>query len=333
MAGFRAAFVGASLALFSGGAFAQTFVVEERVVVDYRPVVARVEAGDTATARSRLQGIVSQLSIDEGQVVKKGELVAVVKDDTIGPQISALDARVAGLRSQVAQLQSDLGRAETLFKQGFYAQARLDELKTNLDIAQRTLASVEAERRSLSARQAEGQIRAPADARVTGVNVVKGSIVSPGEVIASFATLDGVIRLSLPERHASQLTEGETVTIRMPTRDGAIGHARIEKIYPELRDGALIADAVMQNGLSALVGERVDVLAAVGERRAIRIPSEYVSTRFGIDFVRVKVGENFIDAPVALADPVADAEGEVEVLTGLKPGDVIELPRGAGHES
>ena len=82
----------------------------------------------------------------------------------------------------------------------------------------------------------------------------------------------------------------------------------------------------MPGGLDALVGERVDVLAPVGERRTILVPKDYVSTRYGVDFVRVQVGDRFVDAPIVLAAPLADTEGKYEVLTGLKPGDKIEKP-------
>ena len=315
--------IAAALAL---SARAEPLRIEEKVIVDYRPVVARIESSDTATARSRLQGVVAALTIDEGSVVKRGELVARVVDSTIAPQISGLDSRIAGLRSQIRQQQDDLKRAESLIKDGFYPQAKLDEQKTALDVARRTLASAEAERRALIARRDEGNILAPADARVTAVNVVQGSVVSPGEIIASFATLDGVIRLSLPERHAGTLSEGETITLRQPSRDGEVRTASIVKIYPELRNGAVIADAVAENGLSALVGERVDVLASVGERRALVVPRDYVETRYGVDFVRVKVGDRFIKAPVSLASPIPDAEGNLEILSGLKTGDLIEKP-------
>ena len=310
----------------------EAMTVTEQVVVDYRPVVARVEAGDTATARSRLQGVVTRLNIDEGSVVEAGETVAIVRDETLDPQLASLASRIEGLKSQIRQAEEDLERAEALFADGFYPKARLDEQRTGLDVLQRSLASAEAERNALSARKGEGVIRAPADARVTAVNVVQGSIVSPGEVIASFATLDGIVRLSLPERHAGEVAEGETVTLRLAARGGDIRTATIVKVYPELRNGAVIADATVQGGLDALVGERVDVLAPVGERRAIRIPKDYVRTRYGVDFVRVQVGERFIDAPVALASPLADADGELEILSGLKPGDVIERPERRTHE-
>jgi RND family efflux transporter MFP subunit len=311
---------------FSVQASAQVMTVEESVIVDYRPVVARVEAGDTATARSRLQGVVSKLLVDEGSVVKTGDLVALVTDDTLDPQLAALDSRTAGMKAQVKQNEEDIARAEALAAQGFYPRARLESEQTALDVMRRSLASAEAERRALAARKAEGRILAPVDAKVTSVKVVVGSVVSPGEIIASFATLEGIVRLSLPERHAAEMAEGETVALRLPTRGGEVRTATIIKVYPELRDGAMIADATVQGGLEALVGERVDVLAPVGERRAMLVPADFVSTRYGVDFIRVKVGERFVDAPVALSAPLPNDAGQYEVLSGLKSGDQIEKP-------
>ncbi|KCZ55591.1 hypothetical protein HY29_11790 [Hyphomonas beringensis] len=326
MAVTRAFLAATAMTLLAGMAAAQTLDIETSTVMDYRPVVARIEAGDTATARSRLQGVVSRLTIDEGDVVSANQVVAVVTDGTLAPQLAALSSRIQGLESQIRQAEEDLARNEALFKEGFFPKARLDEQRTGLDVLKRNLSSAQSERRALSARQAEGQIRAPADSRVTKVNVVEGSIVSPGEVIASFATLDGIVRLSLPERHAAQMAEGETVTLRLPARGGDLQTATIVKVYPELRNGEVIADATVPGGLKALVGERVDVLAPVGERRAIRVPKDYVSTRYGVDFVRVLVGDRFVEAPVALAAPLADTDGQYEILSGLRPGDRIEKP-------
>lgn len=311
---------------FAGPAMSQTLTVEETIVTDYRPVIARIEAGDTATARSRLEGVVTRLNLAEGQVVRAGEVVAIVTDETIRPQMSSIESRIAGMKAQIRQAEDDIKRNEALLTQGFYPKARLDEQKTALDVLRRSLASAEAELRALAARESEGRILAPADAYVTDVNVVQGSVVSPGEVLATFSTVNGIVRLALPERHAATLSEGETISLRLPSRSEEIRTATIMRIYPELRQGSVIADATVQGGLTALYGERVDVLAPVGERRAIRIPKAFVSTRFGLDFVRVSVGGRFIDAPVALAGPLLDGRDEYEILSGLRPGDIIQKP-------
>ena len=324
-AGVRIVATGLAIAL-PGWAAAQAITVEDSVVVDYRPVIARIEAGDTATARSRLQGVVTRLDVIEGQIVKAGELVAIVTDSTLAPQRAALTSNIEGLKAQVNQARRDLARNQGLLAQGVYPRARIDDEKTAFEVLKRSLESAEAAREALSAREAEGRILAPAEAHVTDVSVVNGSVVAPGDVLASFATVDGIVRLALPERHAAMLSEGETISLRLPSRSDAIRSATIIKVYPELKQGSIIADAKVEGGLTALFGERVDVLAPVGERRAIRIPKDYVATRFGVDFVRVQVGDRFIDAPVALAAPIVDAAGLFEILSGLKPGDRIEKP-------
>ena len=215
-------------------ATAQTLTIQEAIITDFRPVVGRIEASDTAMARSRLQGVITQLSIDEGQTVKAGEVLAFVADDTIAPQINALQSRVDGLTAQMTQQEEDLARASKLLADGFYPKARFEQEKAALDVVKANRASAEEERRSLIARRAEGYVRAPVDSRVTDVFVVEGSVVSPGQVVANLATLDGLVRLSLPERHLNFLAEGGEVSLRLPARDNDVRTARIEKIYPAL---------------------------------------------------------------------------------------------------
>jgi len=303
-----------------------TLKVSTDIITDYRPVVARLESSDTATARARIAGIITRLDIDEGSVVKKGQIIATIRDESLNPQIAALDAKINGIEKQLAQYKTELAQAEQLFERGFVSTAKRDQAQTSVDITAKELSGTKSQRAALQAQRSKGVIIAPADARVTNVNVAQGSAVAPGEVIANMATLDGVVRLSLPERHAGHIKEGEIISLRLPARGGKTHQATITKVYPELRGGAVIADAVVDGGLSALVGERVDVLAPIGERFALRIPKSFVTTRYGIDFVKIHVGEHIIEAPITLANPAADTKGFVEVLAGLHDGDTIEIP-------
>ncbi len=303
-----------------------TLTVRETVITDYRPVVARLESSDTATARARIPGIITRLDIDEGSVVKKGQTIALIRDESLNPQIASLEAKINGVEKQLAQYKADLARAEQLYAKGFVSPAKVDKARTAVDVTAKELSGIQAQKAALVAQKSKGRVLAPADARVTKVSVVKGSAVSPGEIIARLATLDGVVRLSLPERHAAQIKEGEIISLRLPARGGATKKATITKVYPELRGGNVIADAVVNGGLSALVGERVDVLVPIGERRALRIPKRFIETRYGVDFVNVHVGSYVLAAPVTLSNPKADPDGYVEVLAGLHDGDLIDLP-------
>jgi hypothetical protein len=105
---------------------------------------------------------------------------------------------------------------------------------------------------------------------------------------------------------------------------GAARQGRIAKIYPEIDNGRVIADAEVEGLGDFFIGERVQVHAPVGERQALLIPRAAVSTRSGVDYVRVLRPEGALDVAVVVADaPQAD---RVEALAGLKAGDKVETP-------
>jgi multidrug efflux pump subunit AcrA (membrane-fusion protein) len=82
----------------------------------------------------------------------------------------------------------------------------------------------------------------------------------------------------------------------------------------------VVADVEVSGLGNFFVGERVRVYVATGTRQALIIPNGYVHRRAGITFVTLKGGEEIV---VQLGLP---NEGGVEVLSGLKAGDVIVKP-------
>ncbi|WP_294538235.1 HlyD family efflux transporter periplasmic adaptor subunit, partial [uncultured Rhodoblastus sp.] len=183
--------------------------------------------------------------------------------------------------------------------------------------------------RAVIAQQSEeGKILAPKAGRVLTVAIVPGSVVMPGEAVARIASGATYLRLSLPERHAALLRLDAPVSVA-PRGNGASGggserQGRIAKIYPEIDNGRVIADAEVEGLADFFVGERVQVFAPVGERQALLIPRAAVSTRSGVDYVRVLRPEGALDVAVVVAD--AHQADMVEALTGLKAGDKVATP-------
>jgi hypothetical protein len=99
---------------------------------------------------------------------------------------------------------------------------------------------------------------------------------------------------------------------------------RIVKIYPEIANGRVIADAEVDNLGDYFVGERVRVYAPVGQRDVLLIPRAAVTTRSGVDYVRIARPEGALDVAIVFADS-ADKD-KVEVLSGLKDGDKVLVP-------
>lgn len=310
---------------------ADVYRVEARELEDLKSVYATVRSTDRVEARVRTPGTVASLNVDEGSEVETGQVIAIIADQKLALRLKALDAQIKGLQAEIDNAKTEVARSEELLKRGVTPKARLDEQRTTLEVLQNRLKSADAERAVVIKQVEEGEVLAPAKGRVLAVPVTPGSVVMPGESIATIAANDYVLRLELPERHARALKKDAPVTIGARGLSDGLGLAqgKIVQVYPELSSGRVIADAVVPDLGDYFVGERVLVWISAGRRRAIAVPRSFVFTRHGNDFVRVKsaTGEP-TDVVVQVGREVETDGGQpiLEVLAGLRSGDEIVRP-------
>jgi multidrug efflux system membrane fusion protein len=310
-------------AVAQAAAAQESYTVVNRAIQDRKAVFATVESSDVAVARARIGGIIRDLAVDEGKAVKAGERIALVRDEKLQLRIAAVDAKIRASKAQEQLATLELNRIRRLRGTGAATQARLDEAETRMSVVRSELAAAQAERAVLVQEQADGNVLAPSAGRVLKVHVTEGSVVLPGEKIATITVEAYLLRMMLPERHARFIKEGDTVLVG--PRGMAIGsqkkrEGRVKQVYPELDKGRVVADVEVSGLGNFFVGERVRVYVETGSRRALVIPSGYVRRRAGITFVTLKSGEEIV---VQLGLP---RNGGVEVLSGLKAGDVIVKP-------
>jgi len=312
------------LALPAFPALAGDFTVSEQKVANMKAIFGQAESRDIVPARTRIGGTIVQRNVDEGAQVKAGDVIAVVADQKLALQAQSLDSQISALVSQMENADVALKRAQDLLKSGFTTRAAFDQAKTNADVLAHQLDSMKAQRAVVAQQTHEGEILAPKDGRLLTISVVPGAVVQPGEAIARVAGGALYLRLSLPERHAPLLQLGAPVTVAPRVAGGPTRQGKIVRIYPELDNGRVIADAEVENIDNYFVGERVRVFAPVGERTALMIPRAAVTTRAGVDYVKLARAEGPLDVAVVFTD-TADPN-KVEILSGLKAGDRIVTP-------
>ena len=320
----------AALALFSQRALAQeTFIVAPKMIADEKAVFATVESANVVPARARIDGTVVELTVKEGDEVKQGQIVATVGDEKLALQMKSLDAQIAGLEAQVAQAQTDLTRDEDLFPKGTIPKTTLDQARTAFNVASNALKARTAERSVIQQQVTEGNVLAPTSGRVLKVPVTTGTVILPGETVATVAERNFILRLRVPERHARFLKGGDPV--RVDSQElGANGakFGTIKLVYPQIEDGRVIADANVKGLGDYFVGERVLAWVSAGDRTSVIVPASFIVTRFGIDYARVRKGHEVIDVPVQRGRelPRPDMPDALEILSGLKAGDILVRP-------
>ncbi|MEF2545637.1 efflux RND transporter periplasmic adaptor subunit [Aurantimonas sp. E1-2-R+4] len=313
---------------------AAEFVVRAQTIEETKAVFGQVEARDVVPARARIGGTLRQISVDEGAQVEKGEEIALVVDDKIALQLDAADAQIRALQSQLGSVQTDLNRAQELLKRGISPQSRVDQASSQVDVLTNQVTAAEADRAVIEQSSREGKVLAPASGRILTIPVTPGSVIMAGEAVARVAGGGYFLRLSLPERHAAAIVEGDTVKVgqRMVSRS-ANGHppelreGRLVQVYPEIAEGRVQADVEVEGLGDYFVGERTLVWIPVGRRDAIAIPPEAVTTRHGVDYARLAGEPDPLDVAVILGDRLmVDGSEKIEVLSGLREGDRILLP-------
>lgn len=320
-----------SSALAASGALAADFIVRPVTIAEMKAVYGEVESRTIVPARARIAGTLTVVNVTEGQEVKRGDVVAIVVDDKIALQLKAADAKIAALGSQLENARTELQRAQDLLAKGAAAQSRVDAAQTQFDVITSQLAAAAAEKAVTEQSAREGDTLAPADGRVLTVPVTAGSVIMEGETVARIASGQYYLRLSLPERHATEISEGATVEIgERGTGGGSFVKAKdghIAKVYPEIENGRVVADVEVADIGTYFVNERTLVSIPVGKRTVLGVPPEAVRTVHGIDYVVIDRAQGPLEVAVVLGEHYVEADQpRIEVLTGLADGDKVVMP-------
>ena len=165
------------------------------------PVVGSIAANEVATIKPEMNGLIHSIHFEEGQKVKKGELLVQLEDSELQAQLAQGQARF-----NLAKL--NLERADNLRQTQSNTQADVDRARSEF-------AAAEADVALLKVRRERTQIKAPFD------GVVQARALSPGDYVntqAILTTLSDLSRLKIefqvPERYASKVKVGTPFTVK-----------------------------------------------------------------------------------------------------------------------
>jgi len=310
--------------VFADPASAATVTLQPTPITEWKAVYGTIEARNTVAARARIGGTIVELDVTEGDSVRSGQKIAVVQDEKLAFQITAMDAQINALQSQLSTAQADLARAETLVARGAVTVQQSDALRTQVAVIRNQIFATQAQRSVVIQQQSEGEVDIPTDGRVLTVPITKGTVIMAGETVATVGGGGLFLRLAIPERHASRLKQGAGIRI---TANGKQLSGRLAKIYPQIENGRVIADVEADQLDTLFVEARVLVEVPVGERPALLVPESAVLTHSGLDFVKVTEGAAEVERTVIPGERIARPDGRfVEILTGLKVGDEVVVP-------
>ncbi len=312
--------------------------VTEKDIADWRDFGGEITATDMAEARTRIGGTLVRLNVTEGTSVRKGQVIGQVVDSRLGyesgayaSQAAAADAQGAAASAGLAAAEAELKRTRYLVQNGVYAPAALDQAEANARAARAQVnaagaqaSAARSQAGAVSAVAGQGAVLAPASGIVVRADVPAGSAVGPGTPVATITSGAIIVRIRLPESVAGAVREGSPVEVAELATGGEPVKGAISRIYPLVTAGQFEADVALPGLSGNLIGRRLTVRVMVGQRKAVVIPSNFVITRYGLNYVRVKGPDGrAVEVPVQLGRTMGD---EVEILSGIKSGDGLLAP-------
>lgn len=281
------------------------------------PFADPVEALGTLKAResvaltAKVTETVSAIHFEDGQQVKRGDLLAELTH-------AEEEALIAEGRARVAEAERQYDRVKSLAGQRSAAESLLDERRRDLDAARALLAALES-------RLADRIITAPF-AGVLGLrNVSLGALVEPGDLIA---TLDDISTLRLdftvPSLFLADLRPGLAIRARAdeyPDQvfEGSVSavESRVDPVTRSIQVRALIPNP--EGRLKPGLLMKVELLR--NPRQALVVPESALLAQ-GRDHFVIRVGEGDKAERVQVQLGTRRA-GEAEVLAGLAAGDRV----------
>lgn len=203
----------------------------------------RVEAREVAVS-AKFGGKIVELKVNEGDYVKKDQLLAVIdsraleadieaqkaKSNEILKQISAVDAEIKATNSDITFYTKELNRTKALIKQNFASQLELDKNNNALDKTKAKLNSLIANKNSLQAsyKSLLATIKAQeinlSDMKIySPINgVVLYKLVENGEMLSNGSRMfimynpdDLYMTIYMPSENAGQVKLGEKATVKL----------------------------------------------------------------------------------------------------------------------
>lgn len=304
-----------SAAATSTGAGAPVAVDVAKVVttklVDDVNAVGTIRSNESVVIRPEVSGRIANLNFNDGQHVKKGQLL-VAFDSSVN------QAEVQQAKAELGIARANFARTVDLAKQKFISDRARDESQANVQVLEAKLALAQA-------RLSKFEIRAPFSG-IVGIRTVSvGDYVKDGADLVNLEDISSVkVDFRVPEKYADLVHKGQEMEVLVDALPSRPFRAKVDAVDPQ----------VDSSGRSALLRGRVDspdgklkpgmfarVRLILAERdNALVVPEEAIVPQGSKVIVWKIVDDKAVKTEVKTGLRRA---AKVEILQGLKQGDIV----------
>lgn len=320
------ALLASPLAAFAALPF-QVGTVQFREVDQTYAAEGLVEAVNQSTISAQISGRIVDLKFDVGDYVKQGQVIARIDESVVGQQVVGSQAQVAQSQAALDNARASYERSKQLFAQKFISQAALDKATSEYKAAQAQAAASLAGAGEAAATRRFATLTAPYSGVVSARHVELGEMAMPGKpIMTGFDPKDLRVEVSVPQYKLPAVRELSRATVELPS-SGKWVKAVSVTILPAAdvkTHASRVRLDLPADSRDVYPGMFARAHFAVGRAQKLLVPAPAVLRRSELTAVYVvDAKENVQLRQIRVGEPAG--EGQLEVLSGLMPGEKVAL--------
>lgn len=207
--------------------------VATRDTVLHQHYVASIEAIKNVEIRARVQGFLNKIFVDEGEEVKKGQLLFQIDPNEFEIEVSKAKANVSNSIAEAKTAEVELSRVKTLLAKNIVAPSELEMVEAKLNAARAKVEEARSEQKNAETRLSYTLVRSPFDGMIDRIPLKTGSLIDAGSLLTTISDTRDVY---------AYFTVSESEYLRYK-RD--VSNTRNDKVNLILADGETYKDSGM----------------------------------------------------------------------------------------
>tara|TARA_R110002050_G_scaffold69444_4_gene150216 strand:- start:10040 stop:11257 length:1218 start_codon:yes stop_codon:yes gene_type:complete len=285
------------------------FPVIEVVASDtimHRDYVADIKAIQNVELRARVQGFLEKVNVDEGQEVKKGQILFKTNEQEYKAELAKAKANFESAKAEAKVIEFEVGRLKIMVDNNVISESELNLTKAKYDAV---LAKIEEAKSAMDNAEVQlsyTNIRAPFDGIIDRIPLKTGSLVEQGSLFTTVSNISSVhVYFNVSEKEYLEYikSKGETTennVVNLVLADGApyAYEGIIETMQGEFNanTGSIAFRALFPNPTKILKhGATGKIILTNKIRNAIIIPQKAVFEIQDRSFVYIVKEDNTVE--------------------------------------
>ncbi len=300
--------------------------------------VGSIEAFEKVQVTARVSGVVDRVLFSEGNFAKLDQVLVEIETERYRLAVEAAQAAYEKAQAALADAEAGLKRREAAIKEnpGLIPGEEVETWRTKVLLAKSDVAQAKAALNQANLNLHDAYVRAPFSGIIQTRTVQTGQYVETGTVLATLVRRDPLLlRFKVPERDAAQMHPGSKALFKM--RDNE------QEYSSKIIHVAASADQVSRMvEVTAEISDTKDETLRPGAFAEVVVPVSSSRMTPVVPLTAVRPSERGFIAFVVEKDVAAEriltlgmrtADGQVEVLSGLKPGEILVIRGGEALRS